>query len=605
MTTLESRRRPARGKNSVDLSAELATWFASHPDATGRNVDATTAVDHWPAFQAHLRRRPARTAARLFGPDGPALDWGLPAESELSETPRRIQRLVDRAQRKPKTAEECVAELRAWLAEATQPGEDREYALAALAWCYTLPQLAEVVAYDQWNELYLHLTATAADAVSQAADPLVSQLLAGELSLALAYLLPELASQASRATAGEQTVAAGLNDLLDDEGMPGARHLDQLRPLLACWTRCHRLQQALELDRWSSELHERFERLVTNALRLTRRDGSQLLVPPRATSELEPLLKAALRIADSRPVRRVAERVVPRLARKSQAKSLPNSPSPGVHAERSAFALLRSDWSAGADRLAVAFHDEPLAVELGSRRTTFWSGAWRTDIQVSGESLRADDEWQSVCWVADEDVTYLELQLNLSREAVLQRQMLLCHSERLLLLADAVTTPDPGPIVLQTSLPLVEGIDFVPGDETREGRIVGGKREPLVMPLALPEWKSQSHLGHLSQTALGLTLSQSGSGGGLYAPLLFELSGRSSLARRCTWRQLTVAEQRRNLTPSTAVGYRVQLHRRQWLLYRSLTPPANRTVLGQNLISEFLFAEFRSDGTVQNLLEVE
>ena len=180
----------------------------------------------------------------------------------------------------------------------------------------------------------------------------------------------------------------------------------------------------------------------------------------------------------------------------------------------------------------------------------------------------------------------------------------MCHLNAALL-ADAVTSPNPGPIVLQSSLPLSDGIDFLPTDETREGRLIGGKKQPLVVPLALPEWKTDSRQGHLSQTALGLTLSQTGQGGALYAPVLFDLGGRRSVARRCTWRQLTVAENRTILPPYVAVGYRVQLNRRQWMLYRSLTSQANRTVLGQNLVSEFLFAEFLPNGMVQNLLEVE
>ncbi|MEX0714781.1 MAG: hypothetical protein WD278_20765 [Pirellulales bacterium] len=54
-----------------------------------------------------------------------------------------------------------------------------------------------------------------------------------------------------------------------------------------------------------------------------------------------------------------------------------------------------------------------------------------------------------------------------------------------------------------------------------------------------------------------------------------------------------------------AVGYRVQVGRQQWLIYRSLAERGNRTVLGHNLISEFLVARFDRQGKVEPLLEIE
>jgi hypothetical protein len=102
----------------------------------------------------------------------------------------------------------------------------------------------------------------------------------------------------------------------------------------------------------------------------------------------------------------------------------------------------------------------------------------------------------------------------------------------------------------------------------------------------------------------GLELRQSADGRRLLAPLFVDLD-----ARRCrsevTWRQLTVAEDRRAVPVETAVGYRVQAGKSQWLLYRSLGPPAIRSVLGTNLMHEFLVADFKRDGSVRRLLEIE
>ncbi len=90
----------------------------------------------------------------------------------------------------------------------------------------------------------------------------------------------------------------------------------------------------------------------------------------------------------------------------------------------------------------------------------------------------------------------------------------------------------------------------------------------------------------------------------MFAPLFIDLDpGR--LGSRCTWRQLTVAENLAALPSDAAVGYRAMIGDRQWLLYRSLVKPANRTVLGHNLITELLVARFDRRGQVQSIVEIE
>ncbi len=76
------------------------------------------------------------------------------------------------------------------------------------------------------------------------------------------------------------------------------------------------------------------------------------------------------------------------------------------------------------------------------------------------------------------------------------------------------------------------------------------------------------------------------------------------MTRGSTWRRLTVAENQSTQPPEVAVGYRVASGNDQWLVYRSLAPAANRTVLGHNLITELLIAQFGRDGQVQSLIEI-
>jgi hypothetical protein len=101
-----------------------------------------------------------------------------------------------------------------------------------------------------------------------------------------------------------------------------------------------------------------------------------------------------------------------------------------------------------------------------------------------------------------------------------------------------------------------------------------------------------------------LILRQETTGRTLFAPLFFDLDV-DRLGKRYTWRQLTVGENLQRVPDDKAVGYRIQLGQQQFLLYRSLTPQANRTVLGHNLIDDFCFARFVPETGVEPLIAVE
>jgi hypothetical protein len=66
-----------------------------------------------------------------------------------------------------------------------------------------------------------------------------------------------------------------------------------------------------------------------------------------------------------------------------------------------------------------------------------------------------------------------------------------------------------------------------------------------------------------------------------------------------------VAESLQIVPPHVAAGYRVMVGKHQWLIYRSLAPAANRTLLGHNLATEMLIARFDRNGEVEPLIEIE
>ena len=54
-----------------------------------------------------------------------------------------------------------------------------------------------------------------------------------------------------------------------------------------------------------------------------------------------------------------------------------------------------------------------------------------------------------------------------------------------------------------------------------------------------------------------------------------------------------------------AVGYRAQSGDEQWVVYRSLGHSANRTVLGQNISTEFVAGRFRDTGIIAEWIAIE
>jgi hypothetical protein len=227
-----------------------------------------------------------------------------------------------------------------------------------------------------------------------------------------------------------------------------------------------------------------------------------------------------------------------------------------------------------------------------------------------GRPARPAGAWQSTCRTSDADVDYLELALPLTGGLHIQRHLVLARKDRFLLLADAVLGTHAARLTYRGFLPLGPGIALRRAGPTREAFLAAadsrqpGKRLAAILPLALPEWRCDRQVGELSAGREGMELRQTLGGGRLLAPLWFDLDpGR--LHRRRTWRQLTVAESLAIQPAAVAVGYRVAVGSRQWLVYRSLARKRNRSVLGHNLATETLVARFRRDGEVESIIEIE
>jgi hypothetical protein len=260
--------------------------------------------------------------------------------------------------------------------------------------------------------------------------------------------------------------------------------------------------------------------------------------------------------------------------------------------------------SSAPTKLTVAFPGRSLHIELCRGDCTLLAGFWEMDIALDGIPAMPIADYEETCWVSDKDVNYLELEIHLGGGLRLERHLVFAREDQFVLLADAVFGPRAGKLEYRGLLPLAEGIEFQPDRQHTEGTIFGKKQLAEIMPLALPEWQSTTTPGHLRMQDGILELSQTAVGRNLFAPMVLDLKNRR-FGKPLTWRQLTVAESLTIQPPENAVGYRLAIGKEQWLIYRSLSPKANRTLLGHNLSSEFLLARFLKGGEVQSLIEVE
>lgn len=603
-----------------------------HEASNGSPAPLTTLFDDpqlWETLKRALAKRTTSHApSRRLGSNEPVLLWGWPVGQGDAES-AALQRVADLAaseQGRQNTKSIAPAEsLVRWLDQASIDTASPEAGLEALAWAHALPNLATCLEPALWQSALEKLVRTAERGAKTPAakNLLAAQLFAAELPATLAYWFPELAVCAAVAAPAREAVLKCLETALDAEGIVHASFLPWLRPLLASWTRLAAMDEAQKRSErspaaMSVAAQPRFPKAVAQALRLTHRDGSQALSRASLSDSAQcvrlavtaSLFRSALKFAGE-PARRVAALTLPaalepaqRAAAKEKNKS-GKRPFVAFNSELSQLAVLRTSWNATDPRLTIAYANEQIRAELACGGELIASGDWTPEVQWNGELLKPISEWEEVCWVSDDDADYLELEISLTGDVRIQRHLLLARADRFLFAADAILGKKPGQIAYRSALPLAPGARFVPAKESHEGQLARRSVCGLALPLALPEWRTEPGCGELSATNNRLELRQSASDvQAMFAPLFIDLAPRR-LSKPFTWRRLTVAEDRRILPNDLAVGYRVQADARQWLFYRSLGERGNRTLLGHNLVSEFLAARFNRKGIAETLLEIE
>lgn len=477
-------------------------------------------------------------------------------------------------------------------------------------------------------------------------NPLLHQLLAGELGWFLGTVLSDWKPARLAVVSAKKAFADGFETILDGGGLPKPQFLSVHRELLASWTRVLELGRIFDSPPWRTNIQREYEWSVLQALRLARKDGTQVFTAPpgtdpvaekRTSNEFARMMEKAVMLDSDENDRNLALVILPgrRTIDGKKREDVLEKPLPEETyvSDSSQFACMRTAWQFSEPALYVRYGDivpemddfplkietlpfggwtdRAMQIELSHRGQTLWCGAWHSLVKLNGKTLSPLEPWSENCTIRESSHTYMELELPLEQDRLIQRHILFMNEEKIVFLADSIvcsTPPKEGEMAFieyEAGIPVNLSIEVRTDPEANE-LLFCAKKGPILRacPIALPEWKQHESTGEFTFEENSIRLRMHVQGNSLFTPLIFDLNS-ARLNKPYTWRKLTVGENLEIVPDDIATGYRVQFAKDQFLIYRSLVPPANRTFLGHNLVSDFLFARFEPEKGVESILEIE
>jgi hypothetical protein len=592
----------------ADSGGRKAAPVDGSPAATGRSADTPPRSTGRGAPPPRVRRTAAAKRIRA------AADAALTLDTR--ERLRRLADLVRGGAGDAQRAEFIEAAIAECLDEAPEAAADRWLAGEAATWALAWMARARR-AGGSAGGLLERLVGEA-----RAAGPLLADgdTLPARFVLTLARLFRDIEACGRLEPAATAAVAAEIERLASPRGVLKLAGGSSMVDRVVRWTSFRTLAAATGEPAWDEATETRWREAVTTAARLLGRQGRRIvpagLMPSRSTADV---LESLAALGGKR------RQTVETLRGGRNAKRRSRAGAGGclrrdLLDQDAGVAILRSGWEGDDLRLLVDFRQGVPHLELAVGDRLLVDGPWQWSVSAAGETLEAEGPWRVECWESGRRATFLELAAPLSGGRQFERQVVLLPTERAVLLADAITTPEQPAAAggghpdrnghhaatqlhYGSSLRLAAGLDADPAEETRELFVFDTRMRMMALPLALPEWRVGQG-GRLEATAAGLSLSQQTPGSRLYAPLWLDCDpGR--IGRPLTWRQLTVADTRINLPPWQAAGFRVQVGLEQWLVYRSLDAPRNRTLLGCNVSCDFLLGRVKPRGDIKRVLEIQ
>jgi hypothetical protein len=450
---------------------------------------------------------------------------------------------------------------------------------------------------------------------SSASGPLASgDTLPAQFLFVLARLFGDIEACRRFEAVAADAITAEIDRLVSPRGTVHVTGSDAAVERVVRWCRFREVAFSTGGAPWGAATDRRWREAATGAVRLLGRNGRAITVGGLLPLPFTKPLLDAVDVLGRRRKRTVkAVRKPPRSTGKPRRYIRRD-----LHDANAAVTVMRSGWDAASTRVLIDYSRPVPHLEIAVADRLLVAGPWTWTASLDGQPVEAEGPWTVSCWESDRKATFLEITAPLPGGRQMERQIVLLPQARVLLLADAVTTPSgtltpesrpvstagsPAALHMTMSLPLVAGLETEAAAETREVTAFDTRMRLTALPIALPEWRSVGR-GTFAPGPNGLTLTQETAGSRCYAAMWLDLDPRRA-GRALTWRQLTVADTRINLPPHQAVGFRVQVGLEQWLLYRALDAPRNRTLLGCNVSCEFLLGSIKPDGSVRRLLEIQ
>jgi hypothetical protein len=283
-------------------------------------------------------------------------------------------------------------------------------------------------------------------------------------------------------------------------------------------------------------------------------------------------------------------------------------PLPAWSAPDRVLAVLRADWLAKGDFLAVDHRDarSPCRFELFGGGRTWLGPEWaECSPSLAGpESRPTPSRWNTGPAADLAEWTYRAGGMRLTRS------LLLLRGRRLALISLQAERAKPlseANLELRLSLPPAVSASPLKGSRARvladpERRGAGSAQ---ALPIALPGLPYPTERGAFLAEGRDLILRQSPAGRRSWLPLL--VSWDPARHRKApSWRMLTVSEKSRAVAADRAFAVRVGWGRDEtYVIYRSLGPPGRRAFLGHQSTARFLVGEFTTDGELKPIFTVE
>lgn len=465
---------------------------------------------------------------------------------------------------------------------------------------------AQAAAGADWEEL----------AADDGADSL-RWLQAGLLPWACGLLFDEVKGAPKVLKAGRKHLSDQLLLVTDGDGVPVGPVLETLTNHLVRWKDALLLSAMFDRPLWKDGADERLAdtlKAVSATLGADGRicgchqddgSGAGLIV---TVAELSGLKKSEKWLAMARTIQAAVAAGTACVEAKPPRRSVPEKDIPSWQSDDSEVACLRTSWAAGGSVATLAFHEEPVGIELIADGTPLLVGPWGLTLKEDGEEVELDDAWECICWYTDKEADYCELQLDFDDGSKLGRIVMLPRGRQFAILADIVTGCSAKQLELTSEFPLADGVEASRQKGTREWRMKAGRQRMRLYPLALPQ---DSGIGTSNQADverdeehLNFVTSCVSANGAAFSPVLIDWAPQRRNTT-CEWSPLTVSEVMQ-IDRDGAAAWRVRFGDEHLVIFRSLRPTERyRTVLGYQTEHETVMADFTKTGDFREILLVE